>query len=145
MNAGAEISLRIGQRVRHQDFKGQRVTGLVTALALNGRELMVDVALDAPIVFPADKYGPELTIRHQHAPAHEYQPFDEREELIAELVKALDEAAQSLQTIAKNAGKARDTDGLENYLQGFDQVRGYAGSRAGAARAAIAKAAGGAA
>jgi len=53
------------------------------------------------------------------------------------LAEALREAAQSLETIARNAGKALDTDGQENYLRHFDQVRGYANSRATVARAAL--------
>lgn len=56
------------------------------------------------------------------------------------LAEALREAAQSLETIARNAGKALDTDGQENYLRHFDQVRGYANSRATVARAALAQA-----
>lgn len=55
-----------------------------------------------------------------------------------QLAEALREAAQSLETIAKNAGKKLDSDGLENYLHHHDQVRGYAASRAGVARAALA-------
>lgn len=51
---------------------------------------------------------------------------------VAELVAALNDAAQSLRTISKQAGKA---DGL---IDVFD-VRGYANSRAGVAFAAIAK------
>jgi hypothetical protein len=53
------------------------------------------------------------------------------------LAEALREAAQSLETIARNAGKAIDTDGQENCLRHFDQVRGYANSRAAVARAAL--------
>lgn len=143
MNAGAEISLRIGQRVRHTDYKGQRVTGVVRGLSVDSEQgLMVQCTLDAPIVIPASDGFDDIKIWHQHAQAHEFSPFDERDELIAVLVNALDEAAQSLTTIAQNAGKPLDTDGLENYLQGVEQVRGYAGSRAGAARAVLAKATG---
>ena len=50
---------------------------------------------------------------------------------------ALADAAQSLETIAKNAGKKLDSEGQENMLAHHDQVRGYANSRAGAARAAM--------
>ena len=61
---------------------------------------------------------------------------DERRELRAErdaLLDALNDAAQSLTTIAENAGRSLNTDGTENYLFHFDQVRGYARSRAGVA------------
>lgn len=57
-------------------------------------------------------------------------------ELVAErdaLRAALHDAAQSLTTIAENAGRRLNTDGTENYLFHFDQVRGYARSRAGVA------------
>ncbi len=50
---------------------------------------------------------------------------------------ALSDAAQSLETIAKNAGKKLDSEGQENMLAHHDQVRGYANSRAGAAREAM--------
>ena len=46
---------------------------------------------------------------------------------------ALADAAQSLETIAKNAGKKLDSEGQENMLAHHDQVRGYARSRAGVA------------
>lgn len=49
------------------------------------------------------------------------------------LQAALNDAAQSLTTIAENAGRRLNTDGMENYLFHFDQVRGYARSRAGVA------------
>ena len=49
------------------------------------------------------------------------------------LLDALNDAAQSLTTIAENAGRSLNTDGTENYLFHFDQVRGYARSRAGVA------------
>ena len=88
-----EISLRIGQRVRHTDYKGQRVTGVVTGLQVDSdRALIADVVLDKAIVIPADAHGPEITVRHQHAPAHEFSPFDERDELMAEILAALNAA-----------------------------------------------------
>lgn len=88
-NAGVEMSIRIGQRVRHQDYNGQRVTGVVQGLSVEDRALMVDIALDAPIVIPAiGEYGPTKIYR-QHVPAHELAAFDEREELIAEMLAAL--------------------------------------------------------
>lgn len=90
MSAGVEISIHIGQRVRHQDYKGQRVTGVVIGLSIEDRALMVDVALDAPIVIPPlSGEDRAVNIYRQHVPAHELAPFDEREELIAELVSAV--------------------------------------------------------
>jgi len=56
----------------------------------------------------------------------------------AVLRQALEDAATSLETVAKNAGRPYDTDGYENLLEHHDQVRGYAASRASAARAALA-------
>lgn len=32
--AGVELSLRIGQRVRHRDYNGRRVTGIVNGLSI---------------------------------------------------------------------------------------------------------------
>jgi hypothetical protein len=91
-HAGVEISLRIGQRVRHRDYKGRRVTGVVCCMQVVERALMVDCALDAPIVIPADKHGPAIDIHRQYAPAHEFSPFDDRDELIEALLKALKDA-----------------------------------------------------
>lgn len=90
MNAGVEMSFRIGQTVRHRDYKGQRVTGAVRSLSVDAeRGLMVEIVLDAPIVIPAGHgYGP-VELHTQHAPAHEFTPFDERDELMAELLQAL--------------------------------------------------------
>lgn len=76
----------------------------------------------------------ELEATRPHSAAAELR---RQHALIGELVKALEEAAQSLTTIAMNAGKLRDTDGHENYLQDHQQVRGYATSRAGAAAAVL--------
>lgn len=53
------------------------------------------------------------------------------------LVEALRDAATSLETIALSAGYKYDSAGQENYLRHFDQVRGYAHSRATVARAAL--------
>lgn len=88
-NAGVEMTIRIGQRVRHQDYKGQRVTGVVCGLSVEDRELMVDIALDAPIVIPASEDYREVRIYRQHVPAHELAPFDEREELISGMLGLL--------------------------------------------------------
>ena len=120
-NAGVEISIRIGQRVRHQDFKGQRVTGTVQSIAVEDRALMVLIALDRPIIIPASDGCREIQIHTQHVPAHEVAPFDEREELIAELRLA----CEGLLSIA------------ETGITSLGAIR--------AGRAAIAKAIGGAA
>jgi hypothetical protein len=84
------MSFRIGQRLRHRDYyRGKRVTGVVQGLSIDGQRLMVDIALDAPIVIPAGDGHRAIDIHRQHVPAHELTPFDERDELIAELVAAL--------------------------------------------------------
>jgi len=87
--AEMRVALAIGQRVRHTDFKGKRVTGVVHGMNIEAeRGLMVTVLLDEPIVIPpiAGIEGDRETIIHwQTAQAHEFAPFDERDELIAEL------------------------------------------------------------
>ncbi len=61
----------------------------------------------------------------------------------ARLREALEEAATSLETLSRLAGKKTfiDEDGTrqETYLDHFDQVRGYANSRAFMAREALNK------
>jgi hypothetical protein len=100
LDAGADMSFRIGQHVRHRDYKGERVTGVVRSLELDSeRGLMVCIALDAPIVIPAGEGYSETRIWNQHAPAHEFRPFDERDELIAELVSALRTALSALSDV----------------------------------------------
>jgi hypothetical protein len=96
--AGIELSLHIGQRVRHSDYKGHRVTGVVRSLSIeHDQGLMVTIALDAPIVIPAGHgYGP-TRIHNQHAPAHEFSPFDERDEQLLDLLTALREAEAGLE------------------------------------------------
>ena len=91
LDAGAEISLRIGQRVRHRDHDGKRVTGVVRGMAIDSdRTLQVDIVLDAPIVIPACGIGDRaINLWNQHVPAHELVPFDDRDEVIAELAEAL--------------------------------------------------------
>lgn len=88
--ATLEISLRIGQRVRHQDFKGKRVTGIVRGFSVDTEDVLhADIALDEAIVIaPLDANDHEVRIYRQHVPAHELAPFDEREELIATLLDA---------------------------------------------------------
>jgi hypothetical protein len=96
--ACAEISLRIGQRVRHKDYQGKRVTGIVRGLFIDGDDhtLKAQVALDAPIIIPPGYGFDQINIWHQHIPAHELSPFDEREELIADLVKVAHRCEQRL-------------------------------------------------
>lgn len=114
-DASVEMSFRIGQHVRHRDYKGQRVTGVVRGLSVDSEQgLLVDIVLDAPIVIPAGDGFAAISIYHQHAQAHEFAPFDERDELIAEMLAA---------------------------LQGVVRVADRATAEFDAARAAIAKAA----
>lgn len=89
--AGIAMSLAIGQHVRHQDFGGKRVTGRVTSLSIDDNVLSAVIVLDAPIVIPARGEGDRpVDIWRQCVPAHELTPFDERDEVIAELVAALE-------------------------------------------------------
>ena len=91
--AEMRVSLAIGQRVRHTDYKRQRVTGVVHGLNIEAeRGLMVTVLLDEPIVIPPINEGDhEILIHWQTAQAHEFAPFDERDEQIASLVRSLNE------------------------------------------------------
>lgn len=61
----------------------------------------------------------------------------------AELLEALNEAATSLETISRLAGKATylgdDGERIPTFMGHNDEVRGYSSSRASVARAAIAK------
>jgi len=89
--AEMRVSLAIGQRVRHTDYKRQRVTGVVHQLTIDAeRGLMVTVLLDEPIVIPPVDVGDhDLLLHWQTAQAHEFAPFDERDELIESLLGAL--------------------------------------------------------
>lgn len=89
--SGAEISLRIGQRVRHGDYLGRRVTGIVRILEISDdRGLTATVLLDEPIVIHARGEGDrEVRINWQTVSAHELAAFDERDELIGEMLAAL--------------------------------------------------------
>lgn len=91
VDAGIEMSLRIGQHVRNRDHLGARFTGRVRGLSIDiERVLQADIVLDAPIVIPARDAGDrDISIWHQHVPAHELTPFDERDELLAEALVAL--------------------------------------------------------
>lgn len=91
VGAGVEMSLRIGQRVRHRDHLEQRVIGVVRGLSLDSEGvLQAHIVLDAPIVIPAyNADDREVSIWHQHVPALELKPFDECDELLAEMLEAL--------------------------------------------------------
>jgi len=54
-----------------------------------------------------------------------------------EAVKALDDAAASMETISRLAGKATYPNGDDTLMGTFPQVRGYAISRASAARTTL--------
>lgn len=100
--AGVEISLRIGQRVRHRDYQDRRVTGVVNSLSIESeRGLVASVVLDEPIVIPPISDGDqEIRIHWQTSAAYEFTPFDDRDELIAELLCALQE---TVSLIRRNA------------------------------------------
>jgi hypothetical protein len=133
-NCGVEISIRIGQRVRHTDYKGQRVTGVVLSLITDqDGALKADVALDAPIIIPADQHGPAIDIHRQFAPVHEFTPFDDRDELIAELTGTLVGCRAILRTVLSETSELDDVK--RRVLKG----------RIATATAAIAKATGSAA
>lgn len=100
-SSGVEVSFRIGQRVRHLFSTSQRVTGVVHGMHLEPeRGLMLSVALDAPLVIPATEDYLEVRLHWQTAPAHEFTPFDDRDELLAELVVALQGAREWARLIA---------------------------------------------
>lgn len=105
MNAphGIALSLTIGQHVRHRDYKGRRVTGMVKGLSVDTEgSLQADIALDAPIVIEAGE-GRPLDIWRQCVPAHELSPFDDRDEVIAELRSALQAMLDYHDDVAKAA------------------------------------------
>lgn len=88
--AGVALNLTIGQRVRHHDYKGQRVTGVVQSLSIEDGRLMAGISLDEPIVIPARSDDErEIRLYNQHVFAVELAPFDERDELIGELASHL--------------------------------------------------------
>ena len=94
-NASVAINLHIGQHVRHCDYQGKRVTGVVHLLShTSDQGLICEIGLDEPIVIPASDDLHEIRIYRQYAPAHEFQPFDERDQLIAELLATLTKADQ---------------------------------------------------
>jgi hypothetical protein len=88
--AGVALTLRLGQRVRHGDYKGKRITGVVHGLSIdNDHTLRAQLVLDAPIVIPAGNGFAQIDIYRQDVAAHEVSPFDERDELVAEMLAAL--------------------------------------------------------
>lgn len=107
MNAqtGLSLNLSIGQRVRHHGYNGTRVTGVVRGISVSSeRVLEADIVLDAPIVIPARGEGDrEIRIWHQHLAAHELAPFDDRDEVIAELRAALQAMLDYHDDVAKAA------------------------------------------
>lgn len=98
MVAALEISLRIGQRVRHHDFHGKRVTGVVRGLSVDSENVLhADIALDEAIVIaPINADDHELRIYRQCVPAHELSHFDERDELVDGMLGLLQKARQQL-------------------------------------------------
>jgi hypothetical protein len=91
--SAAAFNLRIGQRVHHREHEGRRVTGVVHGLNIESeRGLVVAILLDEPIVIrKINEDDREVNIYWQTAQAHEFAPFDERDELIAGLVDSLNE------------------------------------------------------
>lgn len=106
------------------------MTGVVHGISVDSdRVLQADLVLDAPIVIPAlSPEDRELSIWRQHVPAHELVPFDDRDELIAELVAALK---------AEQEWQARDAAGE------LDPEWDYEAMVGAKRRAAIVKASGG--
>lgn len=93
----AVLSLTIGQHVRHRDYRGARVTGTIHGLLLDSEGVLTaDIVLDAPIVIPASGRFAETYIHRQIIPAHELSSFDERDELIAELLQVAQQCEQRM-------------------------------------------------
>ncbi len=109
-SACAAIDLRIGQHVRHTEFRGQRVTGVVIGLSLGeSRELMADVVLHQPIIIPASADGrwAETSVHRQYVPVVELSPYDERDDLIADLLKACEGLLSVAETGITSLGAIR--------------------------------------
>lgn len=96
---GVEVSLRIGQRVRHRDHAGRRVTGTVNSLQIESEQgLTASVILDEPIIIPARGEGDrEVRINWQTCPVQEFAPFDDRDAQITEMLAALRNARAGLE------------------------------------------------
>lgn len=107
--AATMASIHIGQHVRHSDYKGERVTGKVRGLSIDSdRVLMADIVLDSPIVIPArDESDRPIDIWHQFVPVHELTPFDERDDLIAELLLACQGLLESAESGVTSLGLMR--------------------------------------
>jgi hypothetical protein len=102
---GCALNITIGQRVRHQEYKGRPVTGVVRSLCIEDGRLMAGIALDDPIIIPArTEDDREIHIHNQHVPALELTPFDRRDDLIEELRTAL----QAMLSYHDDAAKAPD-------------------------------------
>ncbi len=108
MSAGLDLQLRIGQRVRHSRHNGERLAGVVEALTLEDRVLIVKLALDVPLVIPAGPGYRAVNLYFQHVPAHECVPFDERDELIAQFFEACQTV---LEAMDRGIAVDRDTMG----------------------------------
>lgn len=101
--SGIALNLTIGQHVRHRDYKGRRVTGTVKGISIDSEGcLQADIKLDAPIVIEAGE-GRPLNIWRQCVPVHELAPFDDRDEVIAELRAALQAMLAYHDDVAKPA------------------------------------------
>ena len=128
--AGVALNLTIGQRVRHHDYKGQRVTGVVHSLSIEDGRLMAGISLDEPIVIPARSDDErEIRLYNQHVFAVELAPFDERDELIGEL-------ASHLFAMLIHRGpdaKAPDQRLLDAGYAALAKVKAFRDSRGGAA------------
>jgi hypothetical protein len=96
---GVEIALRIGQRVRHRDHLGRRITGVINSLQVESEQgLTASVLLDEPIIIPARGEGDrEVRINWQTCPVQEFAPFDDRDEQITEMLAALRNARAGLE------------------------------------------------
>ena len=123
MSAGADMSFRIGQRVKHQEYAGKPVTGVVRQLSIdNDRGLLVSIVLDAPIVIPAGNGFAETKIWNQHAPAHEFSPFDERDELLADLVALVRISIGNIRSLGPAGALARVDQPYEEWLRQLEAI-----------------------
>lgn len=107
--AGIEISLRIGQRVRHShDYKGARVTGTVQNIGIEEGALKATILLDEPIVIAPSTPGEKaIYLYRQHVLAHELTPFDERDQLLRDLLVELRDAVAIIESCGGNASTQR--------------------------------------
>lgn len=102
---GCSLNICIGQRVRHREYKGMPITGVVRSLSIEDGCLTAGIALDDPIIIPArSEDDREIRIYNQCVPAIELAPFDHRDDLIDELRTAL----QAMLSYHDDAAKAPD-------------------------------------